>query len=104
MYAFGEILLVVIGILITLQINNTNEFNKTKQKKLVLLTELQQSLMNDSFNLNGILTANNERIRSNEIVKLAIELKLPWNDSLKYHFGNTCVKLLLFFKFWLFKF
>lgn len=89
LYAIGEIVLVVIGILIALQINNTNEFYKTKQKELVLLTELHQNLKNDLFILNAILVSNKERIRSNEIVKYSIESKLPWNDSLKFHFGNT---------------
>jgi hypothetical protein len=35
-YAIGEIVLVVIGILIALQINNWNETNKNKKKELKL--------------------------------------------------------------------
>lgn len=89
LYAIGEIVLVVIGILIALQINNRNEFYKTKQKEFALLTELKQNLKDDSAKLSEILVANEDRIRSNEIVKYSFESKLPWHDSLKYHFGNT---------------
>ncbi|MFH4968386.1 DUF6090 family protein [Gaetbulibacter sp. M240] len=48
-YAFGEIILVVIGILIALQINNANEVSKQKQKannyKQTLITELKTDLI-----------------------------------------------------------
>jgi len=44
-YAFGEILLVVIGILIALSINNWNESNKTKKIELKLLKELREDLL-----------------------------------------------------------
>ena len=40
-YAFGEIILVVIGILIALQINNWNENKKTRSQELVLLENLK---------------------------------------------------------------
>lgn len=40
LYAFGEILLVVIGILIALQINNWNEINKNKSTESEYLKEL----------------------------------------------------------------
>ena len=36
-YAIGEIVLVVIGILIALQINNWNERRKTSEKELIIL-------------------------------------------------------------------
>lgn len=42
-YAFGEIVLVVIGILIALQVNNWNENRKNKQ----VATELKSRLIND---------------------------------------------------------
>ncbi|MCR9132891.1 MAG: DUF6090 family protein [bacterium] len=46
-YALGEILLVVIGILIALQINNWNEANKAKEFERTTLIELQKAVQND---------------------------------------------------------
>ena len=43
-YAIGEIVLVVIGILIALQINNWNEFNQERKLEQKVLTELLTSL------------------------------------------------------------
>ena len=88
LYAIGEIILVVIGILIALNINIRNEASKLKYKELVLLTEIKQNLKQDINLLNSNLIANKERIRSNEIVKFSLETKSTFNDSLKYHFGN----------------
>ncbi|WP_143094885.1 DUF6090 family protein [Bizionia echini] len=41
-YAFGEIILVVIGILIALQINNWNEQRKDRTKEKIILKQLQE--------------------------------------------------------------
>ena len=41
-YAIGEIILVVIGILIALQINNWNEQRKDRTKELIVLKQLQE--------------------------------------------------------------
>ena len=48
-YAIGEILLVVIGILIALQINNANEAHKAKQSEKAVLKNLIQDLRADSL-------------------------------------------------------
>jgi hypothetical protein len=46
-YAIGEIILVVIGILIALQINNWNENRKIKTKETIILKELLTSINSD---------------------------------------------------------
>lgn len=46
-YAVGEIVLVVIGILIALQVNNWNEARKASNYEEALLRELEVSLQND---------------------------------------------------------
>ena len=47
LYALGEILLVVIGILIALQVNNWNEQNKDKEKAGVLVQSIKADLEAD---------------------------------------------------------
>ena len=51
-YAIGEIILVVIGILIALQINNWNEHKKLKVQEVEALTEIISDLTinNNQFN------------------------------------------------------
>jgi hypothetical protein len=51
-YAVGEVVLVVFGILIALQINNWNENQKTKKLELVFLENLQIDLEVDISNFN----------------------------------------------------
>ncbi|MBT8252612.1 MAG: hypothetical protein KJN68_01480, partial [Bacteroidia bacterium] len=51
-YAIGEILLVVIGILIALQINNWNESQKMERKEQILLTQLKQEFEDNLRQLN----------------------------------------------------
>ena len=50
-YAFGEILLVVIGILIALQINNWNEERKDRQEEIYLLQSLQNEFQRNNIEL-----------------------------------------------------
>ena len=41
-YAIGEIILVVIGILIALQINNWNEYKKERKKEVTYLSNFKE--------------------------------------------------------------
>ncbi|MDH3811710.1 MAG: DUF6090 family protein [Gammaproteobacteria bacterium] len=49
-YALGEIILVVAGIMIALQINNWNERRISVQKEIVILEEIHQDLVGDLEN------------------------------------------------------
>jgi hypothetical protein len=60
-YAIGEIILVVIGILIALQINNWNENRKTSIREQALLTGLKQELTANLQELNRIIEVNQKR-------------------------------------------
>ncbi|MBT8315877.1 MAG: hypothetical protein KJP26_15575, partial [Maribacter sp.] len=46
-YAIGEIILVVIGILIALQINNWNERKKDQNLEIKILSEIRENLIGD---------------------------------------------------------
>jgi hypothetical protein len=55
-YAIGEIILVVIGILIAIQINNWNEQRKSNHLKDVYLTRLINDIERDTVTINNIRT------------------------------------------------
>jgi hypothetical protein len=57
-YAIGEIVLVVIGILIALYINNWNQERIERKKEVVYLTEIRKNLVQDTININGVLSFN----------------------------------------------
>tara|TARA_R110002153_G_scaffold259377_1_gene419023 strand:- start:73 stop:795 length:723 start_codon:yes stop_codon:yes gene_type:complete len=88
LYAIGEIVLVVIGILIALQINNWNEINKLDEIEKNTLKELKSDLEQNIIEINSHITALEDCKKSNEIIISHMENKLPYNDSLNFHFSN----------------
>ncbi|GGK35755.1 hypothetical protein GCM10007962_32630 [Yeosuana aromativorans] len=69
-YAFGEIVLVVIGILIALSINNWNESNKLKKEETLYLKRLKIDLEKDTlYYNNSIDRANLLIVRNNLFLK-----------------------------------
>ena len=58
-YAIGEIILVVIGILIALSINNWNESRKKKETLYNIYTIIKQDLETDLLNIDKIFTSMN---------------------------------------------
>ena len=67
-YAIGEIVLVVIGILIALSINNWNEERKTDKQIQLLMNSLVEAIKQDIRYLNK--TANLHEFRSNSLMYL----------------------------------
>lgn len=86
-YAIGEILLVVIGILIALQINNWNEERKDKLKENKILLQMKETLLDDIESKRPFIILETA-IKSSSIISDHLENKKPYNDSLDYHFGN----------------
>jgi len=63
-YAIGEIVLVVIGILIALQVNNWNEQRKERSKELHYLTNLKADLKLNIAEIDNYITTRNTRTAS----------------------------------------
>ncbi len=88
LYAGGEIVLVVIGILIALQINNWNQTSIRANLERKMLQELLTNLRKDSID-NAINARWYERVaKSARIINKTLEQKTPWHDSLANHYGN----------------
>lgn len=87
-YALGEIILVVVGILIALQVNNWNENRNAKQHEKLVLQELSNNLDLDIQDLKHNLKRDSLSINSlNTIIKI-IDEDIPYNDSMAIHFGR----------------
>jgi len=85
-YAMGEIVLVVIGILIALQINNMNEARKATIQEITLLKNIQQDIELDKLDINFNIKHHKQMLKA-EIELLAflqndlIEPKTPIDYS-----------------------
>ena len=86
-YAIGEIILVVIGILIALSINTWNENKKNKIKEIKSLTELRKDLVQNLNDINGNISNLQICKNSNNTILNHFENKIAYNDSLNYHFS-----------------
>jgi len=87
-YAIGEIVLVVIGILIALQINNWNEDKKVMKYELKILQELYTTIVNDIEFQKIQIDENKSSVSSAEIIIKSFNESLPYSDSLNFHFKN----------------
>jgi hypothetical protein len=98
-YAVGEIVLVVVGILIALQINNWNESRKLEVQELNFLNNFKISLQSDSTYHSASTERHEVARNSMDILIDHIENDLPYKDSLKYHFASMMSDWSLSFDF-----
>src|SRR5210317_331527 len=79
LYAFGEIILVVIGILIALQINNWNTARKDKEFEVKMLLEIKKALDSDIKDFEYLTV----RMKSLDSITLAIAKTIFINANYK---------------------
>lgn len=83
-YAAGEILLVMIGILLALQINNWNEWKKERTYENYILREISANLEADLVQIEEILKQRKRTQKSIERMQSYLETKNIIKDSLVY--------------------
>jgi len=91
-YAIGEIVLVMIGILLALQINNWNEVKKINANLKEALNQINQDLKQDEINLKGFENSNVKRV--------SYLLKLTANDHNNFAFDSILKNLDDYFYFY----
>jgi hypothetical protein len=64
LYAIGEVLLVVIGILIALQLNNQNELRKQRIVEINILEGIRKDILTDTIDLNSNIRGTREGIET----------------------------------------
>ena len=70
-YAIGEIILVVIGILIALQINNWNEHRQNRHKEATILKQIHRDFKSNKVQLDSIKISNQRSLDAcNNIIKI----------------------------------
>jgi Family of unknown function (DUF6090) len=73
-YAIGEIVLVVIGILIALQINNWNENKKSARLAETYIKDIRQDLIKDTIMFNAAIKRAKQTIAKNKAI---LNIKQP---------------------------
>lgn len=86
LYAVGEIILVVIGIIIALQINGLNESRKDRIKERIILNDLAKNIEINIQTFQNDIDFLQQWNHSSEIILRTLKNKLDYSDSLKPHF------------------
>ncbi|TXD64086.1 hypothetical protein ESX12_16655 [Polaribacter glomeratus] len=92
-YAIGEIILVVIGILIALQINNWNEKRIQHNQGEVLLLELTEEIIEDINTCNWAIKNLKVSIKEQEAIFKVKNLRTVDLDSLYFFFSEANVDI-----------
>lgn len=91
LYAFGEIFLIVVGILIALQISNWNDKKKLTQQGEEMISEIKRGISSDLNQLDNFIGNQMGVFKSQSIISRWLESKMPYQDSLSLHFSKTYV-------------
>ena len=97
LYALGEVLILIFGIVIALQVNNWNEKRQRQVLEISILKALKSDLEQDIHGWQYDIDLHKDVLNSIDIVTEYIENELPQTDTLNYHFLNST--LVSYFSF-----
>jgi len=90
-YAIGEIILVMIGILLALSVNNWNENREYRLLEHKLLSNVSKNLVTDTLGLNSIIAHYENVIKQAESIKSKMEGNAPYENSMDEAFAIISV-------------
>lgn len=90
LYAIGEILLVVIGILIALEVNNWNEKRKDSKLELEILTGIKNDLEANIISLNTSISADSlVVVYAERLIEILKNETSEYDESMDEYFGGV---------------
>ncbi len=89
LYALGEIILVVAGILIALQVNNHNLKSLQKEQEIKILTEINSAFKSDTNNLNFFCKRVEYNTQVLGFLINTLNSDKPYHDSLAPFFAKV---------------
>ncbi len=95
-YAFGEFVLVFLGILIALQVDNLNQDRRVRRLETLMLGELFVNLKSDLADLDTNINIQTSATASIKIALAFIDGDETWHDSLATHFGELTSGTIFF--------
>ena len=87
-YAIGEIVLVMIGILLALYVNNWNIEKERNKQQIAVLKQLHKDFQLSLNDLKENYNTHDRGITSAQIILNALETNQSYTDSLAKHFGE----------------
>ncbi len=91
LYAVGEILLVVIGILIALQVDNWNDERANRDKEIAVLAEIQRNLDTNVKQFSEEAKLQESIIESIDLIMEQIKNRIPYHDSLGVKYASIAM-------------
>ena len=86
LYAIGEVLLVMIGILLALYVNNANEHRKENAKSQAVIREIMENLESNTRQFQNEIDLEKKVISSIDIISANLSETKTYHDSLDKHF------------------
>ncbi len=94
-YVIGEIVLIVIGILIALSIDNWNSDKITRAEETAILKEMKKNLRSDLHDIRENIQLNTMSLRANERVLENLSNPESYHDSLNFYYANLTLTTIL---------
>jgi len=94
-YVVGEIVLIVVGILIALSIDNWNNDNQERETEIAILEEMKNNLKIDLNDIRLNIYLNKTSLRANNQVLASLEDTRSEIDSLNFHYAHLTLTTML---------
>ena len=88
LYALGEIVLIVFGILLALYLNNLNTVKNSKLTEIRILKEIRSNLQSSIISFNRTIETEQDYLESNLMILDYLDNRRPYNDVLDKAFAN----------------